>query len=79
MGNIGAAYRLFDGMRAGGIEPNDVIYGCLIDACVKGSEMEMALELLDMMKESDVKPNVIIYSTMIKGFARTHQLDAALA
>mmetsp|Transcript_126431 Transcript_126431/g.393495 ORF Transcript_126431/g.393495 Transcript_126431/m.393495 type:complete len:931 (+) Transcript_126431:245-3037(+) len=60
-----------------GVEPNDIVLGCMLDALVCNSAVEEAMDLFAQWKRR-VKPNTVIYSTLIKGFANTHQADRAL-
>mmetsp|Transcript_43732 Transcript_43732/g.136783 ORF Transcript_43732/g.136783 Transcript_43732/m.136783 type:complete len:1055 (-) Transcript_43732:65-3229(-) len=60
-----------------GIEPNDIVLGCMLDALVCNNCVDEAVELFSKWKDR-VKPNTVIYSTLIKGFANTHQADRAM-
>mmetsp|Transcript_50540 Transcript_50540/g.156405 ORF Transcript_50540/g.156405 Transcript_50540/m.156405 type:complete len:1063 (-) Transcript_50540:142-3330(-) len=61
-----------------GMDPNDIVLGCMLDALVCNSCIEDAVQLLGKWK-SKVPPNTVIYSTIIKGFANTHQADRAMS
>lgn len=37
-------------MKETKVFPNNVTYGCLLDACVKNNEIEMAMEVFEEMK-----------------------------
>ena len=62
-------------MKENQLIPNSVTYGCLIDACVKNSKLDRAIEVFETMKRDGVLANTIIYTTLIKGFARGYKLD----
>lgn len=61
-----------------GMEPNDIVLGCMLDALVCNGAIEEAVQLFYAWK-SRVKPNTVIYSTLIKGFANTHQAERAMS
>lgn len=66
-------------MKDNKLVPNDVTYGCLIDACIKNGNLTKALQVFKDMKKDGVKMNTIIYTTLIKGYAKEFMLDEALA
>uniref|UniRef100_A0A7S1RX69 Pentacotripeptide-repeat region of PRORP domain-containing protein n=1 Tax=Alexandrium catenella TaxID=2925 RepID=A0A7S1RX69_ALECA len=61
-----------------GIQPNDIVLGCMLDALVCNGCVDDAVEVFSKWKKH-LKPNTVIYSTLIKGFANTHQADRAMA
>jgi len=60
-----------------GLEPNDVVLGCMLDALVCNECIFDAVEFFDRWKVR-VKPNTVHYSTLIKGFANTSQSALAM-
>lgn len=66
-------------MKENKLIPNDVTYGCLIDACIKNNNLQRALQVFKDMKKDNVKMNTIIYTTLIKGYAREYMLEEALS
>jgi pentatricopeptide repeat protein len=66
-------------MKENNLIPNDVTYGCLIDACIKKGNFQKALQVFQDMKKGKVKMNTIIYTTLIKGYAKEYMLEEALA
>mmetsp|Transcript_51436 Transcript_51436/g.110068 ORF Transcript_51436/g.110068 Transcript_51436/m.110068 type:complete len:1039 (-) Transcript_51436:95-3211(-) len=60
-----------------GLEPNDVVLGCILDACVCNCQVEEAVALFRKWK-SRVPPNAFMYSTLVKGFASGRQAAAAM-
>lgn len=58
-------------MKKSGLVPNDITYGCLMDACIKNGKLDKALVVFEEMKEAGVKMNPIIYTTLIKGHAKS--------
>ena len=65
-------------MDARGIEPSDIVLGCMFDAFVSNDSLEAAVELMDEWK-CRVKPNTEMHSIIIKGFAATRQSFRAMA
>mmetsp|Transcript_115522 Transcript_115522/g.337956 ORF Transcript_115522/g.337956 Transcript_115522/m.337956 type:complete len:1040 (-) Transcript_115522:178-3297(-) len=61
-----------------GIEPNDIVLGCMIDALVCNDGLEEAVTLFYGWK-AKMAPNAVLYSTLIKGFANAHQSDRAMS
>jgi len=61
-----------------GMEPSDIVLGCMLDALVCNDSLEAAVELINQWK-GRVKPNTVMYSTIIKGFAATRQSARAMA
>lgn len=78
MNQIDQAFSTFKQMKQFGLTPNNVTYGCLIDACVKNSFIQQAVEVYESMRNDGVPMNTIILTTLIKGFARVHDLNSAL-
>jgi len=60
-----------------GMEPSDIVLGCMLDALVCNDSLEAAVQLLAEWK-GRVKPNTVMYSTIIKGFAATRQSSRAM-
>eukprot|EP00401_Gymnodinium_catenatum_P001463 CAMPEP_0117480308 /NCGR_PEP_ID=MMETSP0784-20121206/12325_1 /TAXON_ID=39447 /ORGANISM="" /LENGTH=1031 /DNA_ID=CAMNT_0005274745 /DNA_START=81 /DNA_END=3177 /DNA_ORIENTATION=+ len=61
-----------------GMDPHDIVLGCMLDALVKNSDVEAAVELLEVWKHK-VPLNGVHYCTVIKGFAGTQQAHHAKA
>lgn len=49
------------------IAPDEILYNCLLDACISAKQLDRALTLFEDMKKSDCKPDEISYNTVIKG------------
>ena len=54
------AFHVFYRMKESDLIPNNVTYGCLIDACVKNGKIERATEVFESMKRDSVPINTII-------------------
>lgn len=60
-----------------GLEPNDIVLGCMLDALVCNERVDDAVKLFKEWK-SKVTPNTVMYSTLIKGFASGRRAGQAL-
>jgi len=61
-----------------GLQPNDIVLGCMLDALVCSGNIEDAIALFEKWK-TRVPPNTVMYSTIIKGFANTQQPERAMS
>eukprot|EP00931_Biecheleriopsis_adriatica_P083908 TRINITY_DN5759_c0_g1_i5.p1 TRINITY_DN5759_c0_g1~~TRINITY_DN5759_c0_g1_i5.p1 ORF type:complete len:1039 (+),score=247.94 TRINITY_DN5759_c0_g1_i5:150-3266(+) len=57
-----------------GLEPTEIVFGCMLDALVCNGQVDQATTLLE---ESQMKPNAVICSILVKGYASTGQSDRA--
>jgi leucine-rich PPR motif-containing protein len=64
-------------MKLSGISANEIIYGCLLNACVKCSKIEKACDIYDELQNSDIQMNIVIYTTLIKGYTRIKNFEKA--
>ena len=62
-----------------GIKPDEILYNCILDTCVKYSRMDQAEAVFLDMKEANITPSKITYAIMIRGFGNNHRLDSAFA
>jgi len=60
-----------------GMDPSDIVLGCMLDALVCNDSLEAAVNLLNHWK-TRVTPNTVMYSTIIKGFALSRQAARAM-
>jgi pentatricopeptide repeat protein len=69
---------LFDEMvNERALEPNEIVFGCMMDALVTNGCVDEALALLREWRPR-VKPNSVMYSTLLKGFAASQNANKAL-
>lgn len=62
---------MFYDLKQSGLRPNDITYGCLIEAYCCNGEMDSAEKVFgEVHNNPDVELNAVIYATMIKGFSR---------
>ena len=55
-----------------GMQPNDIVLGCMRDALVCNSKIEETVQLLQDRK-SRGPLNTVMFSTIVKGFANSRQ------
>jgi len=58
-----------------GLEPNDIVYGCMLDALVCNGQVDEAVQLFE---KSNLKPNAVLCSILVKGFTTTGQSKRAM-
>eukprot|EP00270_Netrium_digitus_P010029 TRINITY_DN307_c0_g2_i1.p1 TRINITY_DN307_c0_g2~~TRINITY_DN307_c0_g2_i1.p1 ORF type:complete len:815 (+),score=290.51 TRINITY_DN307_c0_g2_i1:180-2447(+) len=76
------AMRVMEEMELLGLPLQRHTYNSLILACIRGADLERALELLQQMKEdaraqacTDLLPDAITYTTLLKGLGEDGDLD----
>lgn len=73
-----SALRLYEEMKAKGVQVGVVVLNTLIDACCRTGDLAKASCLLDDMADFELCPDLITYSTLIKGHCAKGDLDKAL-
>jgi pentatricopeptide repeat protein len=63
--------------KAKGIKPDEILYNCILDTCVKYNRIEQAEAVFNDMKEAEVPPSKITYAIMIRGFGNDLKLEKA--
>jgi len=58
-----------------GLQPNEIVFGCMLDALVSNGQVEEAVELFNQAK---LKPNAVVCSILIKGFSNSQQPQRAM-
>ena len=58
-----------------GIKPDEIIYNCILDTCVKYGKMEQAENVFLDMKEALIAPSRITYAIMIRGYGNDYKLQ----
>lgn len=64
--------------KAKGIKPDEILYNCIIDTCIKYNRCKQAETLFNDMKEAGVAPTKITYAIMIKGYGNDYNYEKAL-
>lgn len=64
--------RAFDMLREmeemGQVRPDEILYNCLIDVCVRFRDLNRAIEVFNQMKLHDAKPSSVTYGILIKAY-----------
>lgn len=56
-------------------KPDEILFNCVIDACVKFHNLPKALEVFNEMTNIGLKPSGNTYSVLFKGFGNAKQFD----
>jgi len=64
-------------MKKQGIFPNEVVYGNILNACVRSCNLEKAKVIFEEFKKSNLGDNLFIYSTMIKAFSKAKEFKSS--
>eukprot|EP00933_Yihiella_yeosuensis_P031951 TRINITY_DN25541_c0_g1_i1.p1 TRINITY_DN25541_c0_g1~~TRINITY_DN25541_c0_g1_i1.p1 ORF type:complete len:592 (+),score=122.96 TRINITY_DN25541_c0_g1_i1:479-2254(+) len=78
-GRMEDLWKSFQEMRHHNVEPSQMTFNTLIDACARNKQMEHLPALTMQMTVLGLKPNVITLSTMIKGFCAVGNMKSAFA
>jgi len=65
--------------KAKGIKPDEILYNCILDTCVKYDRIEQADSVYNDMKEAGLPPSKITYAIMIRGYGNNHRLEDAFS
>lgn len=60
-----------------GIKPDEILYNCILDTCVKYNKMEQAQAVFIDMKDAGINPSKITYAIMIRGYGNDFNLEKA--
>lgn len=73
--NLEKCFILFHEMKQYSLAPNEIIYGCILNACVKVNNLFKAVEVFNEIQNNSaatgVSMNVYIYTILIKGYTKT--------
>lgn len=58
-----------------GLQPTDIVFGCMLDALVSNGQVEEAVNLFE---KANLKPNPVLCSILIKGFSNSQQPARAM-
>ena len=72
------AFKLFDNVRKTS-QPDEILYNCIMDACLRFHKVDKALELYDNMLTEGIKPSSITCGIVIKAYGMIHNVTKALA
>jgi pentatricopeptide repeat protein len=60
-------------------KPDEILYNCLLDLCVRYKDTNTAVKIFDQMKAYELKPSSITYGILIKAFGLDNKLDRAFS
>ena len=72
------AFSVFDEMITNNITPNEIIYGVLLNACVKSSNISKVTQVYQDILKRNIEMNVILYTTLIKAYSKVKDLISAI-
>jgi len=76
--DLNKAFQLFNEYKEIN-KPDQIIYNCLMDACINAGNFDRAYQLLDeMKKDPTLKLDEITFNTLIKGCCKTKKLYQAI-
>jgi len=76
--DLDGALKLQARMQDRGVEPTQVTFGILLDACVNQGDLEKAGAVFQDMITRGCPMNTVLYTTLIKGLARAGRVDKAM-
>jgi len=69
---------MFEEMINNSIEPNEIIYGVLLNACVRSANIGKVTQVYQDIQKRNIEMNVILYTTLIKAYTKVKDLQSAL-
>lgn len=74
---IDQCWKLWTEMEEQGLQPNEIVLGCMLNSLVSAGRIDEAVKLFRKTK-GKIQPNTVLYSTLIKGFANSHRSSEAM-
>jgi len=72
------AFSLLEQMkRQSLVKPDEILYNCLIDACVRFNDLHRAVAVYNEMQMANIKPSSVTYGILIKAYGQANQVDNA--
>ena len=66
-------------LKSTSLSPNEIIYGCVLNACVQNKNIRQLTQIYEEMKvDSTIKMNIILYTILIKAFGKAKNLTRAI-
>mmetsp|Transcript_17191 Transcript_17191/g.15073 ORF Transcript_17191/g.15073 Transcript_17191/m.15073 type:complete len:208 (+) Transcript_17191:497-1120(+) len=60
------------------VKPDEILFNCVMDACIKFKNMKKALEIYHEMIEMGLTPSSITYGILIKGYGLEKKFDGVM-
>merc|ERR1719498_1329128 len=76
--DVQKCFRVLNEITEAKLDPDDVSFSTLLDACIDEEEHHLASLALEQMCESGVTMNCVLLTTLMKGFIRSKHLDKAM-
>merc|ERR1719405_48860 len=74
--DLEGAIQVFRKLRASGVQLTSLVYNALLDSCVQGGKLNLALQHFQEMKEQGFV-DVVSYNTLLKAYLRNNQIAKA--
>ena len=71
------AFQLFEKVKQSS-KPDEILYNCIMDACLRFNNVDKMLELYKEMLENNVLPSSVTYGIVIKGYGMKGDVESAL-
>ena len=71
------AFKLFEHVRQNS-KPDEILYNCIMDACLRFNKVDKMLELYKEMLEMNIKPSSVTCGIIIKAYGMKGDLNSAL-
>lgn len=73
MRNLDKAFMLLDQMKKQSqVKPDEILYNCLIDACVRFRDVNRAVAVFQQMSMEGVRPSAVTYGILIKAYGQSN-------
>lgn len=72
MKDLTKALQLLDLMKHSNVKPGLIVYTCLIQSCIRASQIDTAVKLFKEMQSSGIKPDAVTFATLIKGLINSN-------
>ena len=71
------AFQLFEKVKQFS-KPDEILYNCIMDACLRFNKVDKMLELYKEMMENNISPSSVTCGIVIKGYGMKGDVDSAL-
>ena len=71
------AFQLFEKVKQY-LKPDEILYNCIMDACLRFNKVDKMLELYKEMLENNISPSSVTCGIIIKGYGMKGDVESAL-
>ena len=72
------AFHLLAQMKSRGqVKPDEILYNCLIDVCVRFHDLHRAVSVFHEMNIANIKPSSVTFGILIKAYGQAGQVENA--